>query len=157
MIRELDDKRLGQNKVLCNFLGVKLPMLKLPLQACQRSLRHGDRFPASCRLLALELHWLGFLLVAFSLLPLFCHLFLVASSLSSHLVCFLACPVNRPRFCFAGSWIIGLAMGGAKSRGANVAFGFSESSLWKMLTIFWRCMTAVKGSQVLFWITFPCN
>ena len=33
MIRDLDDKGLGQNKVLCSFSGVKLPIVKLPLQA----------------------------------------------------------------------------------------------------------------------------
>ena len=33
MIRDLDDKGLGQNKVLCSFSKVKLPMIKLSLQA----------------------------------------------------------------------------------------------------------------------------
>ena len=31
MIRDLDDKGLGQNKVLCNSSGVELAMVKLPL------------------------------------------------------------------------------------------------------------------------------
>ena len=56
MIRDLDDKGLYQNKVLCSFSGVKLPIVKLSLPAPQRSLRQGDRFPASCRLLILEPH-----------------------------------------------------------------------------------------------------
>ena len=56
-------------------------------------------------------------------------LFLVASSLSPHLAQFLACPVSCCRFHFARSWVVGLAIGGAKSRGANVAVGFSEWSL----------------------------
>ena len=32
MIRDLDDKRLGQNKVLYSSSRVKLPIIKLPLQ-----------------------------------------------------------------------------------------------------------------------------
>ena len=32
MIRDLDNKELGRNKVLCSFSGVELPMVKLPLQ-----------------------------------------------------------------------------------------------------------------------------
>ena len=75
------------------------------MQAPQRSLCQEDRSPATRRLLALEPHWLGFLLVA--------------SSLSPHLARFLARPVGRPRFRFVGSWIVGLAMGGAESRGAG--------------------------------------
>ena len=72
-------------------------------------------------------------LVASSLLPLPCCLFLVSPSLSPYLVRFLARPVGRPHFRFAGSWIVGLAMGGAKSRGADVAVGFSGWSLWEVL------------------------
>ena len=56
MMKDLDDEGLGQNNVLCSSSGVELSMVKLPLQAPQRSLRQGDRFLASCRLLALELH-----------------------------------------------------------------------------------------------------
>ena len=33
MIRDLDNKKLGQNRVLCSSSGVELPMVKLPLQA----------------------------------------------------------------------------------------------------------------------------
>ena len=47
-------------------------------------------------------------------------------SLSPHLARFLARPVGRPRFRFMGSWIVGLAMGGAESRVADVAVGFSR-------------------------------
>ena len=39
IIRNLDDKGIGQNKVLSSFSEVKLPIVKLPLQAPQRSLR----------------------------------------------------------------------------------------------------------------------
>ena len=74
-----------------------------------------------------------FFLVASSLLLLPCRLFLVVSSLSPHLARFLAHPVGRPCFCFAGSGIVGLAMGGAESRGADIAVGFSGWSLWKLL------------------------
>ena len=33
MIRDLDNEGLGQNKVFCSSLGIKLPMVKLPTQA----------------------------------------------------------------------------------------------------------------------------
>ena len=57
MIRDPDDKGLGQNKVLCSALEVKLLMVKLPLQApWQRSPCQQNRFLATRRLLALELH-----------------------------------------------------------------------------------------------------
>ena len=70
--RDLDDKGLGQNKVLCSSSGVELPMVKLPLQAPRRSLRQGDRSPTSRRLLALRT-------TLTRISP--CRLFLVASSL----------------------------------------------------------------------------
>ena len=73
MIRDLDDKELGQNRVLCSFSGVELPMVELPLQAPRRSLRQGERSPASCRLLTLRT-------TLTRILP--CRLFLVASFLS---------------------------------------------------------------------------
>ena len=47
------------------------------------------------------------------------------SSLLSHLVCFITCFFNHPYFRFAGSWIIGLAMDRAESKGTDVAIGFS--------------------------------
>ena len=74
MIRDLDDKGFGQNKVLCSSSRVELPIVKLPLQAPQRFLRQEDRSPVSYQLLALKttLTWI---------LP--CRLFLVISSLSS--------------------------------------------------------------------------
>ena len=142
-MKDLDDKGLVQNKVLCSYSGVKLPMVKLPLQALQRSLHQEDRFLASRRLLAVRttltqiLPYRLFLvasslspllcrlfLVAFSLSPLLYCLFLVASFLSPHLVRVLARPDGHPCFCFAGSWVVGLAMGGAESRGADVNIGF---------------------------------
>ena len=72
MIRDLDDKGHGQNRVLCSSSGVELPIVKLPLQAPQRSLRQKDRSPASRQLLAFRttLTWI---------LP--CRLFFIASSL----------------------------------------------------------------------------
>ena len=139
MIRDLDDKGLGQNKVLCSSSGVKLPIVKLPLQAPLCSLRQRDRSPTSCRLLALELHWRGFLLVVSSLLPFSCCLFFVASSLSPHLAHLLAYPVDRPSFCFAGSWIVSLAMSGVESKGAGadsfylVLFVIARLKLWLIL------------------------
>ena len=47
MIKDLDDKELGQNRVLCSSSGVELLMVKLPLQVPRRSLHQGDRSPAS--------------------------------------------------------------------------------------------------------------
>ena len=38
MIKDLDDEGVDQNKVLCSSSGVKLPMVKLPLQASRHSL-----------------------------------------------------------------------------------------------------------------------
>ena len=52
MIRDLDDKGLGQNKVLFGF-GVELQMAKPP-NAGSPTLCQGDRSPATRRLLALE-------------------------------------------------------------------------------------------------------
>ena len=57
-------------------------------------------------------------------------------------------PVGRLRFCLAGSLIVGLAMGGAECKGTDVAIGFSGWFLWRVLTIFQKCMTAEEGSQM---------
>ena len=108
-MRDLDDKGLGQNKVLCSFSGVELPIVNyhassLTLPAPGRQI--SDYLPASGSRTALT-----------RIPP--CRLFLVASSLSLHLVRFLARHVGCPRFCFARSWIVGLAMGRAESRGAG--------------------------------------
>ena len=56
-----------------------------------------------------------------------CHLFLVASSLSTHcvLVRFVARPISGPRFRFMGSWVVGLAMDGEEPRDADVTVGYS--------------------------------
>ena len=52
MIRDLDDKGLGQNKVLFGF-GVELQMAKSP-NVSSPTLCQGDRSPATRQLLALE-------------------------------------------------------------------------------------------------------
>ena len=39
MIKDLDDEKFGQNKVLCSSSRVELPIIKLPLQAPRHSLR----------------------------------------------------------------------------------------------------------------------
>ena len=93
-MRNLDDKGLGQNKVLYNSSGIELPMVKLPLQAPRHFLHQGDRSLATCRLLALG--------TALTRIPP-CHLFLVAFSLSLHLARFLAHLVGRLQFRFRGS------------------------------------------------------
>ena len=67
--KSLFKKRLGQNKLLCNSSQVELPVVKLSLQAPQRSLRQGDRSLATYRLLALKPHWLRLSFIAFFLLP----------------------------------------------------------------------------------------
>ena len=48
-------------------------------------------------------------------------------------------------FCFVGSLIVSFAMDETESKGADVAVNFFRLSLLKMLTIFWRCITAKKG------------
>ena len=68
LMRDMDDKGLGQNKVLYSFLGVKLPW-STTMQVSQCFLRQGDKSPAIRRLVSLELHWLRFLLDASSFLP----------------------------------------------------------------------------------------
>ncbi len=54
------------------------------------------------------------------------------------------------RFRFGSFRIVGLAIGGAESKGGEVAVGFSGCSLWKVLINFRRYMTADEGSQVFF-------
>ena len=90
MIKDLDDKGLGQNKVLCSSSEVELPWSTTMQAPRQRSLRQGDRSPAIRRLLTLEPHWLGFLLVASSFSPLPSRLFFVPFFLSPHLARVLA-------------------------------------------------------------------
>ena len=118
MIRDLDDKELDQNKVLCSSSRIELPIVKLPLQTSRRSLHQGDRSPATRRLLALRtaLTWI---------IPY--RPFLVASSLSLHLACFLAHTISRPHFRFKGSigLTVGLAIGGAVLMAGEVALGLS--------------------------------
>ena len=128
----MDDKRLGQNKVLCSFLRVKLPSMQAP----QRSLRQENRSSATYRIQALKPHWLGFL-----------H---IASSLSPHLVRFLARPVGRPCFYLRSSLglTVGLAIGDAVLIVGEVIIGLSGWSLWNKLMNFLRCWTAETGSQV---------
>ena len=87
------------------------------MQACKHSLCQENRSPATHWLLALKLHRLRFLLVT--------------SFLLLHLARFLARSVGRLCFCFRGSvgLTVDLVIGGAESRGANVAVDFSGWSL----------------------------
>ena len=55
-MRDLDDKGLGQNKVLCSSSEVELPWSTTMQAPRQCSLRQGDKSPATRRLLALEPH-----------------------------------------------------------------------------------------------------
>ena len=73
MIRDLNDKGLGENKVLCSSSGVKLPWSTTMQAPRQRSPCQRDRSPA--------IRWLLALRTALTWIPL-CRLFLVASSLS---------------------------------------------------------------------------
>ena len=70
MIRDLDDKGFGQNKVLCSSSGVELPWSTTMQAPRQRSPRQGDRSLATRRLLALR--------TALTWIP-SCYLFLVTS------------------------------------------------------------------------------
>ena len=161
-MRDWDDEGHGQNKVLCSSSKVKLSIVKLLLQAPQRSLCQEDRSPASCRLLARKPHRLRFLLAASSLSPLPCCLFFVASSLSSlfyclfliisslspHLARFLARLVGRLCFCLAGNLTVDLAIGGVVSMAGEVAVGLSRWSLWNKLMSFLKCWIAEASFQV---------
>ena len=108
LMRDLDNKVLGQNKVLCSCLEFKLPIVNYhagfpALPASERQISGYP--PASGARTALT--W-------------------IASSLSPHLTHFLARLVGHPHFRFVESWIIGLAIGGAEFRGADIAVNFSE-------------------------------
>ena len=76
-------------------------------------------------------------------IPLY-RLFFVASFLSPHLARFLAHFAGYPCFRFAGSWIIGLAMGKAESSGAGadsfylVLIVIARLKLWLILMKYWR-------------------
>ena len=133
MIRDLDNNRLGQNKVLCSSSEVKLLRVNyyascpaLPAPGRQISGYPPD-FGSGTTLTRIPLCHL-FLVASFLSLFL-CRLFLVASFLLLYLARFLARLVGRPRFYFAGSWIVGLAIGAVEFRGVDVAIGFSGWSL----------------------------
>ena len=62
-------------------------------------------------------------------------------------------PVRQLCFCFAenlAGLTDSLAIGGAESRGEEVAVDFFGWFLWNMEIIFRRCMTVEDGFQVLF-------
>ena len=87
------------------------------IQTPQRFLHQRDRSLATYWLLALELHWLGF--------------FLVASSLSPHLTRFLVRLVGWSCFCLRG-WVgltVGWGIGGAVSIAGEVAVALLGWSL----------------------------
>ena len=134
MIRDMDDKELGQNKVLCSSSRVKLPRSTTMQAPRQRFPRQGDRSLATRRLLALEPHWFRFLFLASSLTLLLYRLFLVASFLSPHLACFLAHFAGRPRFRFRGlvDLTVGLAIGGAISIRSKVALEEGRTTDWSV-------------------------
>ena len=56
MIRDLDDEGLGQNKMLCSSLGVKLPIVKLLLQAPNAPCIRETDLRLHATFLLLELH-----------------------------------------------------------------------------------------------------
>ena len=126
--KDLDDKELDQNKMLYSSSGVELPIVNYHTDS--PTLRQRDRSPVTGPLLALEPHWLRFLFVASSLLP--------------HLAYFLARSISHPCFCFAESWIVGLAMSKAESRGVGAdSFYFvflvvARLKLWLILMTYWR-------------------
>ena len=101
------------------ILKVKLQMIKLPMQAFQRSLRQKNRFLATCLLLALlktKLTWIS------SMLFYLTHF--VARFFASHL-----------RFCLRGSigLVLCLAIDGTVLRVGKVAVGLLEWCLWNKL------------------------
>ena len=56
MMRDLDDEGLSQNKVLYNSSEVKLPMVKLPLQALDTPCARETDLRLSAGFWLLELH-----------------------------------------------------------------------------------------------------
>ena len=107
--RDLLKEELGQNKVLCSSLTESNRQWSTPIQALRRFPCQRDRSPATCWLLALE------------------NRTNLDSSLSPyHWVNPLARLVGCPCFCFVGSWIVGLAMGKAEFKSADVTIGFSK-------------------------------
>ena len=96
MIRDLDDKGLGQNKVLYSSSRVKLPW-STTMQAPRRSPRREDRSPATRRLLTLR--------TALTRNPL-CRLFLVASSLSPRLARLAHLSALCSAFCWLSSFLL---------------------------------------------------
>ena len=124
--RDLNNKGLGQNKVMCSSFGSRTANGQLPC-----------RLPDASYARKIDL-WLlaGFWLLNrtdsdSSLSPFLYCLFFVASSLSPHLARFLVRFVGRPRFYFRESvgLTVGLAIGGAESRGIDVAVNFFGWSL----------------------------
>ena len=97
--KDLDDKGLGQNKVLCSSSGVKLLIVNY----------HAGfpALPAPGRQISGYLPASGSRTTLTRIPPYY--LFLVASSLLPHLARVLARPVGRPRFRFRGS--VGLTVG----------------------------------------------
>ncbi len=77
------------------------------------------------------------------------------SAIPYYLLLLLALLLGRPHFCFSFFNIKGLAISGAESRGKNIAVGFSQYFLWKVLINYQKCMTADKGSQVFFFLDNP--
>ena len=136
--RDLDDERLGQNKVLfssqqhqiANGQTTKCRFSDAP---CGREI--GLR-PSAGFWLHWKPNWLGFLFVT--------------SSLSLHLARFLARLVDCLCFYLRDSvgLIISPAIGGVVLMVGEVAIGFLEWSLWNELMSFLRCYIAETGSQV---------
>ena len=87
-MKDLDDKKVGQNKVLSSSLEVKMPLSTI-IHAPRRGERWGDRSLATRRLLAFR--------TTLTRIPL-CRFFLVTT-----FGALLACLVGRSCFRFAGS------------------------------------------------------
>ena len=99
MIRDLNDKGRGRNKVLCSSLGVELLMVNYHLGS--------PALPAAGRQISGYPPAFGSRTILTRISP--CQLFLVASFLLPHLARFLACLfAGRPHFRLAGSLTIGI-------------------------------------------------
>ena len=123
MIKDLDDEGLGQNKVLRSFFRSRTAN-------GQTATTGSPTLHAPGRQISSLLPVSGSRTALTRIPP--CYFFFIASSLLPHLAHFLAHPVSRPCFRFAGSWIDGLAMGRAESRGVG-----ADSSHLVLFVVAW--------------------
>ena len=160
MIRDLDDKGLGQNKVLCSSSRVKLLMVNyhagsLALPAPGKQISGYPRTSGSKTILTrIPLYYL--FLVAFSLLPLPCGLFFVTV-----LGALLSASCRSPSFslqrfnrldCWFSHWWYGINSRRSRRRLVRMVLVERADELSKVLDCGERF-----PDVLFFWVTFPCH